>query len=177
MQASSTVARATVSAPPPSFSRSIAKIVHRYRMKSGDLELELTEFSPPFVTQCVSENIAGLTALGVHLSLDDYGTGHASLGSLRALPFSKIKIDKSFVQGLEQESGTVDIIRSVVLLGRALDIPVVAEGVETQVQETFLQAEGCDLVQGYWYARPMPAHQVGSHGADDQAPSRYGSGG
>ena len=95
-----------------------------------------------------------LKCLGVRVSIDDFGTGYSSLSYLQSFPFDKIKIDRTFVSSLHANPNSAAIVRAIVGLGRGLDIPVIAEGVETQDQLSFLQAEGCMEAQGYLIGRP-----------------------
>jgi EAL domain-containing protein (putative c-di-GMP-specific phosphodiesterase class I) len=88
--------------------------------------------------------------------MDDFGTGYSSLSYLQSFPFDKIKIDRSFVSNLDRSSQSAAIIRAVIGLGRGLELPVVAEGVETPTQLAFLADEACDEVQGYLVGRPRP---------------------
>jgi len=97
-----------------------------------------------------------LHALGVKLSIDDFGTGYSSLGRLRELPIHEVKIDKSFVQRSGEDHRDRAVVRSAVQLGHALDLEVVAEGVEDATTYAYLAREGCDSVQGYYLSRPLP---------------------
>jgi diguanylate cyclase (GGDEF)-like protein len=97
-----------------------------------------------------------LKALGVRIAMDDFGTGYSPLSYLQSFPFDKIKIDKSFICNLGHNKQSLTIVRAVIGLARALDVPVLAEGVETQEQLAFLAKESCDEVQGYLIGRPMP---------------------
>jgi EAL domain-containing protein (putative c-di-GMP-specific phosphodiesterase class I) len=103
-----------------------------------------------------------LSAEGVTIALDDFGTGYASLSHLKRFPVDAIKIDRTFVSGLETDAGDAAIVRALLSLGRNLGIEVVAEGVETAVQQSLLQRLSCDLVQGYRIGRPMPAEDLPS---------------
>ena len=94
--------------------------------------------------------------LGVHIALDDFGSGYSSLSYLHAFPFEKIKIDRVFVGDLENNHHSMAIVRAIVTLGHSLNIPVLAEGVENESQLSFLAQEGCDEVQGYFTGRPQP---------------------
>lgn len=94
--------------------------------------------------------------------MDDFGTGYSSLSYLRLFPFDKIKIDRSFVQGMAKDEGSIEIIRAVIGLGRALNIKVLAEGVETNEQREMLRLEGCDELQGYLFSKPRPLAEMGS---------------
>jgi len=92
--------------------------------------------------------------------MDDFGTGYSSLSYLRSFPFDKIKIDRSFIRELGNDSDGIAIIRAVAHLGRNLNMITIAEGVETQEQLDILRAEGCTQVQGYFFSRPRPAGEV-----------------
>lgn len=95
-----------------------------------------------------------LKLLGVHIALDDFGSGYSVL--LHAFPFEKIKIDRVFVGDLENNHHSMAIVRAIITLGHSLNIPVLAEGVETESQLSFLAQEGCDEVQGYLTGKPEP---------------------
>ena len=97
-----------------------------------------------------------LKALGVRIAMDDFGTGYSSLSYLQSFPFDKIKIDQAFVANIERNPQSAAIIRAVIGLGHGLDLPVVAEGVETAAQLAFLTHEACNEVQGYLIGRPAP---------------------
>jgi diguanylate cyclase (GGDEF)-like protein/PAS domain S-box-containing protein len=122
----------------------------------GRLEIEITEgvLIDDF-TRAVSI-LRRLKALGVRIAMDDFGTGYSSLSYLQSFPFDKIKIDQAFVANLERNPQSAAIIRAVIGLGRGLDLPVVAEGVETAAQLDFLTHEACNEVQGYFIGRPAP---------------------
>jgi EAL domain-containing protein (putative c-di-GMP-specific phosphodiesterase class I) len=97
-----------------------------------------------------------LKALGVRIAMDDFGTGYSSLSYLQAFPFDKIKIDQSFISNLKSNPQSAAIVCAVVGLARGLNLPVLAEGVETNAQLDFLATESCDEVQGYLIGRPHP---------------------
>jgi len=92
----------------------------------------------------------------VRIAMDDFGTGYSSLSYLQSFPFDKIKIDQAFINNLGHSQQAVTIVRAVIALGRGLDLPVLAEGVETQEQLQFLTNERCDEIQGYLLGRPKP---------------------
>ena len=122
------------------------------------LELEITE---SVLLQNSDETLLLLNQmreLGLQISMDDFGTGYSSLSYLRRFPFDKIKIDQSFVRTLADGKGSLEIIRAVIGLGRALNMKILAEGVETPEQLAALQAEGCDEVQGFLFSKPVPLH-------------------
>lgn len=129
-------------------------------LASERLELEITE---SVLLQNSDETLTllrKLRELGLQISMDDFGTGYSSLSYLRRFPFDKIKIDQSFVRTLADGRGSLEIIRAVVGLGRALNMKILAEGVETPEQLASLQDEGCDEVQGFLFSKPVPLHDA-----------------
>ena len=136
-------------------------IVHEILIQSGlpasRLELEVTESALFKDYQRALDNLRRLKALGVRIAMDDFGTGFSSLSTLQSFPFDKIKVDKSFVENIHRDERATVIVKAVLGLGRSLDIPVVAEGVETIEQLEFLRGEECAEVQGYHIGRPAPA--------------------
>ncbi len=121
------------------------------------LDLELTEGIVMEDLEAVADDLRQLLALGVNVSIDDFGTGYSSLNYIKRLPLNRLKIDQSFVRGLNSDPNDAAIVRAIVTLGHSLDLVVLAEGVETQAQLTRLRAEGCDEAQGYLIGKPMPA--------------------
>jgi diguanylate cyclase (GGDEF)-like protein/PAS domain S-box-containing protein len=122
----------------------------------GRLELEITEGVLIGDYSRAVSILRRLKSLGVRIAMDDFGTGYSSLSYLQAFPFDKIKIDRAFIANLERNAQSAAIIRAVIGLGRGLNLPVVAEGVETEGQLAFLTRESCDEVQGYLVGRPAP---------------------
>jgi EAL domain-containing protein (putative c-di-GMP-specific phosphodiesterase class I) len=98
-----------------------------------------------------------LSALGVRISIDDFGAGYTSLGQLTTLPVNELKIDRSFVMTMTEDPGNVMVVQSVIDLGHNLGLTLVAEGVETELSLTVLAGLGCDVAQGYHICRPLPA--------------------
>jgi diguanylate cyclase (GGDEF)-like protein len=127
---------------------------------AGALELEITETSVMLDVDLATSSLPELTALGVAIAIDDFGTGYSSLAYLRTMPVTTLKIDMSFVRGIVDNPEDASIVRAVVALGRGLGLTLVAEGVETDEQRSLLKELGCDAIQGYLIARPLPAAEV-----------------
>ena len=125
-------------------------------LAAGRLEVEITEGVLMDDFNRALSILRRLKNLGVRIAMDDFGTGYSSLSYLQSFPFDKIKIDQSFIANLERNPQSAAIIRAVIGLGRGLELPIVAEGVETKVQLAFLTREACDEVQGYLVGRPEP---------------------
>lgn len=119
------------------------------------IEIEITESTFLEEEQAVNM-LLKLTELGIHLSLDDFGTGYSSLSYLKKLPFSKLKIDRSFIQDIGTNAEGETLIRTIINLAKTLNMDVIAEGVETEEQSEFLFDAGCEQLQGYLYGKPMP---------------------
>jgi diguanylate cyclase (GGDEF)-like protein/PAS domain S-box-containing protein len=137
----------------------LPRLVHSALLESGlapgRLELEITEGVLIDDFSRAVSILRRLKSLGVQIALDDFGTGYSSLSYLHAFPFDKIKIDRSFISDLESNHHSIAIVRAVIGLSRSLNIPILAEGVETPAQHAFLAQEGCDEVQGYLTGRPL----------------------
>jgi diguanylate cyclase (GGDEF)-like protein/PAS domain S-box-containing protein len=135
-------------------------LVHSVLLETGltpsRLELEITENVLIGDFSSALSILRRLKLLGVRIAMDDFGTGYSSLSYLQSFPFDKIKIDKTFISNLDRNPQSAAIIRAVIGLGRGLQLPVIAEGVETKSQLDFLAREACDLVQGYVVGRPLP---------------------
>ncbi|MGL4637760.1 MAG: putative bifunctional diguanylate cyclase/phosphodiesterase [Beijerinckiaceae bacterium] len=142
------------------FVQSVANALEDTGFEPARLELELTESVVVADADQAEASIMELRSMGVKLALDDFGTGYSSLIYLRRFAFDKIKLDKSFLDSLEDTGESAILVHSVVHLGRALGLTVTAEGVETIEQQRFLQAVGCHLLQGYLFAKPVPAAQM-----------------
>jgi len=138
----------------------LPNLVHTVLLETGlkaeRLELEITEGVLIDDFARAVSILRKLKSLGIHIALDDFGSGYSSLSYLHAFPFEKIKIDRVFVGDLEHNHHSMAIVRAIITLGHNLNIPILAEGVETESQLQFLAQEGCDEVQGYLTGRPYP---------------------
>lgn len=139
---------------------SVQLILDATKFPRGLLELEITEgllMVDPMGTTLILD---GLRQMGMRVALDDFGTGYSSLSYLKNFPIDRLKIDRAFVMDLPDSEPDKAISRAVIALGRNLGMEVLAEGVETESQAAYLKAEGCQVFQGYLYAKPMPATQL-----------------
>ncbi len=136
--------------------------LQRSGLAPAHLELELTESLLLQDIEETLETLHKLKALGVRLSIDDFGTGYSSLSYLKRLAVDKLKVDQSFVRDLATNAGDAAIVRAVIQLGKAMQLSVIAEGVETPAQLDFLVRAGCDEIQGYLFSRPVPAAEFGA---------------
>ena len=130
---------------------SLLKVPARY------IDLEVTETVYLDMKEGVSDQINELRALGVSLSIDDFGTGYSSLSYLQSLTFDALKIDQTFVSKLPGQPSDLNLVKAILNMSKALSLKVVAEGVETEEQLRILKEEGCDICQGYYFSRPLPA--------------------
>jgi diguanylate cyclase (GGDEF)-like protein len=136
----------------PGFPEHVAALIEAAQMDPCDVTLELTESSLLADTGAVAELLAAVRATGAKVSIDDFGTGYSSLAYLRALPLDEIKIDRSFIHDLPHDRGARAVVSSIVHLGHALGLSVVAEGVETKDQCDLVRELECDLAQGYYFS-------------------------
>jgi diguanylate cyclase (GGDEF)-like protein len=146
----------------PDFPERVISILRRCGLPASALELEITE---SIFVGGSADAIARLHALrdaGLRLALDDFGTGYSSLSYLHKLPIHVLKVDRSFVAELGVRDSALTLARSIVALARALDLHVIAEGIETLGQANMLRALGCDELQGYLFAKPLPPDQIGA---------------
>ncbi len=144
----------------PALGEAIVSALAESGLAPARLELEVTE---SLFIRNVAETLSslhGLRRLGVRVALDDFGTGYSSLSYLRAFPFDKIKIDRSFIMDLLEHDQATAIIRAITMLAGALGMETTAEGVENVDQMDILQAEGCSQVQGFYFSRPLPADEI-----------------
>lgn len=143
----------------PGFVDDVARVLDATWFPANRLEIEIVESAAFDDPDHASRQIERLHAIGARVAMDDFGTGYSSLSLLQRLPFDKVKIDKSFVDGIPA-TRSVAILHAMIALVRALGMKVTAEGVETVEQQRFLKAAGCHYLQGYLYSRALPADSV-----------------
>jgi len=125
-----------------------------------NLELEITEGVLMKEEPCIDDALTALSKLGIKLAMDDFGTGYSSLSYLRRYPFSVLKIDRCFIEDIDVNQSTQELVNAAIVMAHALKLKVVAEGVETQAQFDLLQHFNCDYAQGYLLGKPIPHDQM-----------------
>jgi diguanylate cyclase len=140
----------------PMLADKVWELLEKYQVQGSQLELEVIEDAIKGDSKVLQRTLGELVRMGIKLSIDDFGTGYSSLLRLKNLPFSKLKIDRSFIQDLPDDQDDCAITLSILGMARGLDLKVVAEGVENHEQEAWLQRQGCDYLQGFKYHKPMP---------------------
>ncbi len=138
----------------------IEDLLQQHSLPGAHLELEVIEEVISHDFELVSAQLSSLREAGIGISVDDFGTGYSSLSRLKLLPVEKIKIDKSFIDGLPHSRNDASIVRSIIALGRALQLDLVAEGVENNGQSVWLEHEGVDYLQGFLYAKPLTIDEL-----------------
>lgn len=137
------------------FVRSVESILAKSNLEPSSLEIEITESVLVEQTKEFINVLKNLKAMGVKLAIDDFGTGYSSIGYLKHFPVDNLKIDQSFVRGLEADSSNQAILKAIVVLGHNLGLNVIAEGVETAAERDFLASIGCDEMQGFFYSKAL----------------------
>lgn len=138
----------------------LKQLIEETHMKCEHLELEVTESQVMTNPEAAIKVLNEISQLGIELAIDDFGTGYSSLSYLKKLPINKLKIDKSFVDGLPIDEEDVSITQAIIALAKSLNLRVLAEGVETKEQREFLLQHECDTIQGYYYSRPISAQDL-----------------
>ena len=143
--------------------RVVNNLMQIYRLPPRSLELEVTETGLMEDISTAAQHLLSLRRSGALIAIDDFGTGYSSLSYLKSLPLDKIKIDKSFVQDLQDDDDDATIVRAIIQLGKSLGMQVIAEGVETAEQEAYIISEGCHEGQGYHYSKPLQARELAAY--------------
>lgn len=138
------------------FLSKVKKVLKNTGLQAKNLELEVTEGVIIYNAHEAIETLAQLKELGVHLAIDDFGTGYSSLSYLRKFNIDKLKIDQSFIENIQHQAADQSIVRTIIELGRNLDLKVIAEGVEGLEQQQILASMGCDEIQGFYFSHPLP---------------------
>ena len=157
----------------PRLAQTVRETLARTGLTSDSLVLELTESALMADDATTAATLDALRSAGIKFALDDFGTGYSSLSYLSRIPLNNVKVDRSFIKDLPHDAGNLAIVRAILSMADSLGFSVTAEGVETDEQARLLTALQCDLLQGYWIGRPMPAAEIPvelARIAADQAP-------
>jgi EAL domain-containing protein (putative c-di-GMP-specific phosphodiesterase class I) len=141
----------------PDLARNIGAALQRHALDPALLEIEITETCLVRDKKKYMQTLADMTELGLHVAIDDFGSGYSNMDCLKSMHFSSLKIDRSFIAAVEHENNHRAIYRALISMAHNLNLLVVAEGVETQQQVDFLCGIGCDLIQGYHFSVPLSA--------------------
>ena len=144
----------------PGLTSQMMSILHATGLEAGQLELEITESVLMENVHANVDLLASFRGIGIRLAIDDFGTGYSSFAYLKAFPIDQIKIDRTFINDIQQGGKNGAIVTAIIAMAHELSLSIVAEGVETAEQCEFLRQAGCDSVQGYYFAKPMSAEQM-----------------
>ena len=140
--------------------QTVGEILDATGLEPRYLEVEITESCIMSQAATTIGNLRALRKLGVQLAIDDFGTGYSSMSYLKRLPINTLKIDRSFVRDIPDDNNDAAIVEAILALGHTLNLTIVAEGVETDEQRSFLAEHGCDVMQGYLFSRPLPVNEI-----------------
>ena len=141
------------------FVAQVASVIQRYAINPKFLKLELTESILIEDIEAIIVTMKSLSEMGIQFSLDDFGTGYSSLQYLKRLPLYQLKIDQSFVRDITVDNNDKEIVITIIRMAQAMNLHVIAEGVETEQQRYFLEQQECLAYQGYLFGKPMPIDQ------------------
>ncbi|MFV8453797.1 EAL domain-containing protein [Vibrio owensii] len=147
----------------PNFVESVAKVLHTTGLAASNVTLEITESRIIDSAPTTLDNLLKLREMGLGIAIDDFGTGYSSLAYLHALPFTCLKIDRTFINRLTKENLDSSVVAAIINITKGMKTNVVAEGVETAAQAQLLSSLGCNQVQGFYYSRPMPMEEWPTH--------------
>ena len=144
----------------PNLSNYISSELEKNALSGSRLTLEITEDTMISLSEPMLKNISTIKELGIHLSIDDFGTGYSNLSNLINLPVNEIKIDRSFIEKINEDQKYNTLVSTMINLAANLNLNIVAEGVEKIEQYQFLKKSNCNIIQGYYYAKPIPKHLI-----------------
>ena len=139
----------------------VSGILRKSRLDPGFFEIEITESTAMRDIDLAVPKLKGLHEMGVNIAIDDFGTGYSSLSYLKRFPVKKLKIDQSFIRGVPGDPDDQAIVNAVIALGHQMKLIVIAEGVETREQLSFLRSNQCDEMQGFLFSEPVGADEIG----------------
>ncbi|MCW9026756.1 MAG: GGDEF domain-containing phosphodiesterase, partial [Thiovulaceae bacterium] len=138
-----------------SFISHLKKLIKKYEFNVKNLEIELTESQLMQNAESSIEVLKQISELGIKIAIDDFGTGYSSLSYLKKLPIDVLKIDRSFIKDIPEDNNDAEVTKAIIAIAKSLKLLTVAEGVETKEQLTFLEKYECNIIQGYYYYKPM----------------------
>lgn len=138
----------------------VCNALAQYQLSPASLTLELTESTALKNLKRSIEILNAFSALGITVSIDDFGTGYSNILMLKSLPARELKIDRIFVKDISENSKNTKIVSTIIDIAHSMNMRVVAEGIETQEQEILLTQMGCSMLQGFLFAKPLPAHKI-----------------
>ena len=142
------------------FANIVKNILEKTGLDASLLELEITESVIMESAKVITKKIAELREIGVRIALDDFGTGYSSLSYVKSLPITTLKIDKIFVDDIKNSDSNTKVTDTIIDLGHKMELTIIAEGVETEAQLAYLIENGCDVIQGYLYSKPLPEKEL-----------------
>lgn len=142
------------------FAKLVEALIERFSLPADCLELEITEGVVMENPELMAERLNQLKDVGVRLAIDDFGTGYSSLAQLMRFPFDILKVDREFVKNITTSPDSAGLAKLIVSLGSHMNLQVVAEGAETEAQACYLRQLGCEVLQGFYYSHPLPAHEA-----------------
>ena len=143
----------------PELTETLRNLVKENRLEYGDLHLEITESAYTQDAEHIIQIVSGLRELGFKIEMDDFGSGYSSLNMISTLPIDALKLDMLFIRTAFSENGNIRMLEISLEISRCLSVPMIAEGVETEEQMLTLKRMGCDIVQGYYFSKPVPAEE------------------
>ena len=143
----------------PELPDTLRSLIEDNGLDYGDLHLEITESAYTQDAKQIVDTVNTLRDMGFMMEMDDFGSGYSSLNMVTSLPIDVLKLDMGFIRSAFSEGGDTRMIKVIVEIARSLNVPMIAEGVETREQMLALKELGCDIVQGYWFSRPVPADE------------------
>ncbi|WP_457551436.1 EAL domain-containing protein [Desulfobacula sp.] len=146
----------------PSFTTDVNRAIAKSGLPPEYLELEITESMLMSNVELTIEKLNSLKKIGLTMAIDDFGTGYSNLSYLTQFPVSTLKIDRTFIKDVENDASTATVTRSIISMSHSLNLKIVAEGAENQEHIVFLKDHNCDIVQGYYYSKPLPAEEFAS---------------
>jgi len=146
----------------------ISKIVKENGLEPKDYMLEITESAYTEDSKRIIEVVEKLRSLGHKIEMDDFGSGYSSLNMLTSMPIDALKMDKAFIRNIQPGNKEMELVTLVLKIAQALGVPVIAEGVETEEECKLLKDAGCDIIQGYYFSKPLPPEDFSKYAGNDK---------